>query len=197
MQFRERAEAVVVGVRVQPARQQHGADEHMRRIGFTFGTRQFRVPETPVEGRVVRDQRTALRELRHFAHHGAGRWRGAQHRVADAGQLLDERRHPRAAVHQALEAADDLPTLHQHGGDLGRTRALAGREAGGFEVDNGNGFHAGCGLASRLWLPQALAELHGLGRARTTFNAASTLMQGGLRFTIHAGWPLVDGLGAS
>ena len=126
MQPGERAEPVVVGVRIEAARQQHGAREHMRCIGFALGTLQLGLPKTPVEGRVVRDQRAALGEARHLVHHRARRWRRLQHAVGDAGELLDEGRHPRAAVHQALKATDDLPALHQHRGDFGRTRALAG-----------------------------------------------------------------------
>jgi NAD(P)-dependent dehydrogenase (short-subunit alcohol dehydrogenase family) len=71
-----------------------------------------------------------------------GRRRVGQHGVADAGELLDEGRHPGAAVHQALVVADDAAALHQHGRDLGGARALAGRAAGGLEVDDGDGHSA-------------------------------------------------------
>ena len=44
---------------------------------------------------------------------------------------------------------------------------------------------------------QKVEELHRFGRLCATLDAASMLMQSALNSTIHAGWPLVDGLGAS
>jgi SlyX protein len=134
---------VVGGLGVEPARQQQRAGEGLRVVALAAGAFGFGMPEAAVEGGVVRHQRAAAREAHHLVHDRARRRCPGEHRVADAGELLDERRHPGAAVHQALEAADDLPALNQHRGDLGGARALRWREAGGLEVDDGDGFHAG------------------------------------------------------
>ena len=53
------------------------------------------------------------------------------------------------------------------------------------------------GRLQQLRTRQQVEELHGLGRLRAAIDAASALMQNALTSTIHAGWPLVDGLGAS
>ena len=142
VQLRERAQPVVRRLGVEAARQQQGAGKRMGPVLVAAGAGALGLPEAAVEGGVVRHQRAAGGEVEHLAHHPLGRRRALQHAVADAGELLDERRHPGAAVHQALVAAHDLPAAHQHRGDLGGARALAGRDAGGFEVDDGDGFHA-------------------------------------------------------
>ena len=53
------------------------------------------------------------------------------------------------------------------------------------------------GRLKQLWTRQQVEELHRFCRLRSTLNFASALMQLALNSTIHAGWPLVDGLGAS
>ena len=102
------AEAVVRRLRMEPARQQQGAGEAMGLVRFALRALGLGVPEAAVERGVVGDERRAPGEAQQLVHDGARRRGALEHRVPDAGELLDERRHPGAAAHQALEPADDL-----------------------------------------------------------------------------------------
>ena len=124
-------------LRVQAARQQHGAGKGLRRV--QIGQRQLSLPELAVKRRVVRHHGRAADKARSVAHH-AGRVGGSGHHgVGDAGELRDEGRNPGAGPHQALKAVHHLAALQQHDGHFGGACAAAGRHAGGFKVDDGNG----------------------------------------------------------
>jgi hypothetical protein len=137
----QRAQAVVGRLRVAAAATAARAGEGCLAGAWAPRARPAALgpPEGAVERGVVRHQRAARGEAQHLVHHARGRRRVGQHGVADAGELLDEGRHPGAAVHQALVVPDDAAALDQHRGDLGGARALAGGAAGGFEVDDGDG----------------------------------------------------------
>ena len=100
----------------------------------------FKVPELLVKRRVVCHQRGNPHELVDLVHHPIGRRRGAQHGVADAGQLLDKPRHPHAGVHQALVTLDDAPLFKYHHGNFSGPARTARRKPGGFKVDDRNAF---------------------------------------------------------
>src|SRR5438034_3535950 len=55
-----------------------------------------------------------------------------------APAIISLRPHSHTRVHQRLEAIDDLAAFHQDDGDFGGAVTHGGREAGGFEVDDGD-----------------------------------------------------------
>ena len=71
-----------------------------------------------------------------LVHHPLGRWRAAQHGVADAGELLDKARHSDARIHQALVAVHDLATFEDDHRDFSGPAVAARGDAGGFKVDD-------------------------------------------------------------
>ena len=139
VQRRQRAQLVVGRLRVQAARQQHGAGKRVRRI-FS-APRQLGLPELFVKGRVVRHHGPPAHKAGRLVHHLLGRGRGLHHLVGDARELGDERVHPHPGVHQALIAVHHLPAFEHDDRHLGGAVAHIGGDAGGFEVDDGDGGH--------------------------------------------------------
>jgi len=133
------AELVARRLRMDAARQQQRAGELLP--AGASRPRQLGVPETAIERGVVGDQRMVADEIGRLRHHPGRRWRASQHLVADARQGLDEGRHPRAGVHQALVAIHDLTVAQEDHADLRGASAGLRRHAGGFEVDDGDGIH--------------------------------------------------------
>lgn len=133
----QHAELVAGGLGIQPSGDQHGAGEGLGRYCLA-GQAEFGFPEAAVKGGVVGHHGGVADKALGFPHHGVGRGRGGDHGVADAGQAFDEGRDVAAGVHEALEAVDDLAVLDQHDGDFGGAVAHRGREACGFEVDDGD-----------------------------------------------------------
>ena len=130
----EGAEFVVRRGGHQAAGEQQRAGEVLQ--ARTLDPPQFKVPELLVERGVVGQQRGDADELVDLVHHLLGRWRGAQHGVADAGQLFDEGRYAHAGVHQALVTLDDAPLFKDHHGDFRGPAAAARGDPGGFKVDD-------------------------------------------------------------
>ena len=152
----QRPQLVRGGIGVQAARQQHRAGKGLWR--GHIGELQLGLPELAVKRCVVRHHGRLAHKARRIAHHGVCTGRILKHGVADARQLGDEGRNPRPGFHQALKTVHHLAALQQHDGHLGRPRALAGRHAGGFKVDDSNGGHGGKagkrkGLAPRVQRP--------------------------------------------
>ena len=139
VQRRQRAQLVVGRLRVQAARQQQSAGKGVRAV--LPATRQLGLPELFVKGRVVRHHGPPAHKAGRLAHHLLGRGRGLHHLVGDARELGDERVHPHPGVHQALKPVHHLPAFEHDDGHLGGAVAHIGRDASGFEVDDGDGVH--------------------------------------------------------
>lgn len=137
----ERAELVIRRRRHQPPRQQQRTGEVLQ--ARAFDPAQFEIPELLVERGVVRQQRRAADEFVDLFHHPLGRRRGAQHGVADAGQLLDERGDAHAGVHQALVTLDNAAVFQHDHGNFRSAAAAVRRQTGGFKVDDCNAFQTG------------------------------------------------------
>jgi hypothetical protein len=137
----ERAELVIRRRRHQAPRQQQRTGEILQ--ACALDPPQFEIPEFLVERGVVRQQRRTTDELVDLFHHPLGRRRGAQHGVADAGQLLDERGDANPSVHQALVTLDDAAVFQHDHGDFSGAAAAVRRQAGGFKVDDCNAFQTG------------------------------------------------------
>lgn len=142
------AEPVVGRLRMEAARKQQGAGEAMRVVGRALRALGFGVPEGAIERGVVSDERRALGEARQLVHDRARRRGAFEHGIADAGEPLDERRHPGAGTHQALEATDDLAAPDQHRRHFGGAAAPRRRLARGLEIDDGDGFQRGSKVAA-------------------------------------------------
>ncbi|MCY1452630.1 hypothetical protein D9M71_695600 [compost metagenome] len=134
----EGAEFVVRRGGHQAASQQQRAGKVLQ--AGAFDSPQFEVPELLVERGVVREQRRAADEFIHFVHHLLRRRRGAQHGVADAGELFDEGRDAHAGIHQALVTLDDAPLFKDHHGNFRGPAAAARGDPGGFKVDDCDAF---------------------------------------------------------
>jgi len=140
MKVHQLAQFVAGRLRVQPPRQQHRARKRLWRRQVGHG--QFGLPELAVKRCVVRHHGRLAHKPRGVLHDLRGIGRVGHHGVGDAGELGDERWYPHPGFHEALEPVHHPPLFKQHDGHLGRARALAGRDAGGFKVDDGDGWHA-------------------------------------------------------
>ena len=125
-------EVVARFLRVQPARELHGA-EHGPAEG-ELRTLQRIAQEAVIEAGVVGHEGDAVEALLDVFREPLDARLPLHHLVADAGEGLDGFGDGDAGVHQALPALGDLPVAHADDGDLGD--AVAHRvAAGGFNVD--------------------------------------------------------------
>ena len=111
MEVDQPAQLVAGRLRVQAARQQHGAGKRLQRGQAC--QRQFALPEAPVKRGVVRHHRRVAHKAGRRLHHLTRLGRGRHHGVGDAGQLRDERRNPGTGLHQALKPVHYLPLIVQ------------------------------------------------------------------------------------
>jgi len=136
--FDQRIQAVPRIFRIEAARQLHRAQHPGPERDA--GAPEFAFQEAVVEARVVRDEQPALEPAPRFVgNRREGRGVG-DHRVADAGQLLDEGRNRHARRDQLLPLADAAVRVDLDDADF-RDAVDGGSGAGGFEVDEGEGKH--------------------------------------------------------
>ena len=86
-----------------------------------------------VKPHVVGDQNGPVQQLQQRRADFIKRGRIGDHGVADTGEVLDQRRNPRARVDQRAPARHLLTVFHAHGGYFGDT-AIQRVAAGGFKV---------------------------------------------------------------
>ena len=128
----DRVQTMAARLGVQPARHAHRAQRAHAQID-AFAGRGI-LQETVVEAYVVRDQHGTFEQFQQPGQH-LGQARGSgDHRIVDAGELLNERRDAAGGVDQGVEPGDLTPVLDAHRGDFGD--AVAHRVgAGGFQVE--------------------------------------------------------------
>ena len=145
----QRVEVVAVVLRVEQARELDGAQH--RRAKDDAEALELVLQEAIVETRVVGDEQAAFQPAQDLAGERRERRRVGDHRVADAGQLLDEGRDAGFRIDQLLPFADRAVGSDGDDADLGD--AVGGRRgAGGFEVDEGKRAHGRDSLTSALTL---------------------------------------------
>ena len=133
----QRIEIVALVLRIEGARQldgaQHGSaeiDAEALELGFQ---------ETIVEARVVRDEQPPAQALQGFGCDFLKWWCSSHHGIADTGQLLDEGRNGYAGIDQLLPLANATVGIDLDDADF-RDAINGSGGAGGFEVDEGEGF---------------------------------------------------------
>ncbi len=116
MTFHHRIQAVAARARVHAPRQLHRAQH--RRAEPEPGAAELAAQEAVVETRVVGHEQAAL-EPRHHLGRKFPESRGiGHHRVADAGELLDQAGDAASRIHQRAPLLDDRAVLDQHDAHL-------------------------------------------------------------------------------
>ena len=151
--FDQRVQVVSLVFGKQGARQFDGA--HHRRPEGDAEAPEFVLEEAVIEACVVGYEQAAVEAAPDFAGE-IGEPRGVgDHRVADAGQLLDEGRDAGFRIDELLPFADRAVGIDRDDTNLGD--AVGGRRgAGGFEVDEGKREHDRDFLTSKVaWRRQS------------------------------------------
>ena len=132
----ERVQPVADGLRIELARQAHGA-QHVRRE-LHLQAAELVLDEAVIEARVVRDEDVALEALEHLAAQFGEGWRAAHHLVGDAGEDADVLGDAAFRVHQRGPLVHELAVGDAHDADLGDA-VPGGSGPRGLEVHEGDG----------------------------------------------------------
>jgi hypothetical protein len=102
------------------------------------GAQKCRIEERLIEAHVVADEDRAAHPFEQRGQHALDARRAIEHRLRDAGEHRDLRRHRAARIDERVKGAEAFAAAHLDRADLG-DRALGRGRTGGLEVEHAEG----------------------------------------------------------